>query len=53
MQRSFLLAVFLGLLVLAAGPNLLTTSANQSYEVVTDGPRCRRDLPLARPRAWK
>ena len=46
MQRSFLLAVFLGLLVLAAGPNLLTTSANQSYEVVHGWPTLPKGFAL-------
>lgn len=46
MQRSYLLAVFLGLLVLAAGPNLLTTSANQSYQVVHGWPTLPKGFAL-------
>jgi DNA-binding beta-propeller fold protein YncE len=46
MQRSFLLAVFLVLLVLAAGPNLLTTSANHSYQVVHGWPKLPEGFAL-------
>ena len=46
MQRSFLLAVFLVLLVLAAGPNLLTISANHSYQVVHGWPKLPEGFAL-------
>ncbi len=39
MQRSFLLGLFIVLLAFAAGPNLFTTQANQSYQVVHGWPQ--------------
>jgi len=39
MHRSLLLAAFVGLLALAAGPNLFPTAANHSYQVVHGWPQ--------------
>ncbi|MDA1313233.1 MAG: peptidyl-alpha-hydroxyglycine alpha-amidating lyase family protein [Acidobacteria bacterium] len=46
MQRTFLLGLFVVLLAFAAGPNLFTTHANQSYEVVHGWPQLPEGFAL-------